>query len=261
MDEYRSAKGTRLAFKGDAAGPKKAKRRPKRPRGEEGAAAAAAAAAGQGRPGGWVAVSSLDDLVGPVALHFHGAGGGLCALSLPLASEALGAGGGQLRPAFHRLPDGAPPAAARPSRVEEVFVGRRSVPTAARADPEYRYFSFKSCRGEYLSAGRDGSVACCAAAIGPLEMWTPVLLPERGDGAIALAIRPPGADADQYLTIDDGEHASLAALVAPARSDAAGPRQVFVAKCQAAIRASSSSHAPAADAGGRRKRARGEPGP
>ncbi|KAJ2773287.1 hypothetical protein IWQ57_001366, partial [Coemansia nantahalensis] len=87
-----------------------------------------------------------------------------------------------MQPAFRAL-HCATLAAAVPSRVEELFVGRRSVPTTASTQQERQLFSFKSCRGAYLSASSAGNVSCSAAAIGPLEMWTPIFLPEAGDGA------------------------------------------------------------------------------
>ncbi|KAJ2765986.1 hypothetical protein IWQ56_003888, partial [Coemansia nantahalensis] len=153
--EYHDAKGTRLAFKGTAKqqSARRAKKAQRKPRPRHGDSAA-----DDGKPqSGWVLASSPDDLVGPVVFCHRDSDGGLHALAVPTADEALALPGTrEMQPAFRAL-HCATLAAAVPSRVEELFVGRRSVPTTASTQQERQLFSFKSCRGAYLSASSAGN--------------------------------------------------------------------------------------------------------
>ncbi|KAJ2253780.1 hypothetical protein GGI13_002515 [Coemansia sp. RSA 455] len=77
-------------------------------------------------------------------------------------------------------------------------------------------------------------------------MWTPVLLPDRGDGALAFMIRPPGVSEDRFLsaetsnTAPEGRPAVLIGSTLPVRIHALGTSigysQIFFAKFQAAIK-------------------------
>ncbi|KAJ2438336.1 hypothetical protein GGF42_008328 [Coemansia sp. RSA 2424] len=119
-------------------------------------------------------------------------------------------------------------------------------------------YSLKSFTGTYLAADRHGRVSCNSAAISALEMWTPVLLPDRGDGAVAFAIRPPGSANDQFLSADTSHpaaehgHAEPTRPTSPVRIHAhgiaIGYSQVFYAKCQAALRHKRQQAAAAASA-------------
>ncbi|ORX68653.1 hypothetical protein DL89DRAFT_268439 [Linderina pennispora] len=228
--EYQSSRSSKLSFKGDK---KKSKSKHKRKHKSDKLSGPAAAASDEAASDGWVPVSSLRDLEGPVSIYFRDES--VHVFSLPPRSEtqALADTSGLL-PALYELTD-ASLATAEPASVEQVFVGRRSVPTATSKDAEANMFSFKSCHGEYLSGSRSGDVTCSAAAIGPLEMWTPVLLPDRGDGAVAFMINPPGSSGDRFLTAEP-DKAKKHSVSVSCEGAHIGFCQVFTAKCQAALR-------------------------
>ncbi|KAJ2474623.1 hypothetical protein IWW56_005789, partial [Coemansia sp. RSA 2131] len=121
-----------------------------------------------------------------------------------------------------------------PTRVEQVFVGRVSVPGNNYVGTRR---SFKSSRGSYVSAGRDGHVECGAAAIGALEMWTPVMVQCEHEGAVALKMCLPGCDDVRYLSIGAQEPQDPkepgAHVEANAHATSIGTHQIFIAKCQA----------------------------
>ncbi|KAJ1944591.1 hypothetical protein GGF37_002122 [Kickxella alabastrina] len=184
---------------------------------------------------GWVPVMTSSDLDGPLAFFFRDEL--VYVLSLPPQEETQAQAiseVGSMPPVFLIL-ENTSLMEAEPSRIEQVFVGRKSVPATEPTDPEARMHSFKSYTGTYLSADRHGNVECKAVAIGPLEMWTPVLLPERGDGAIALTIRPPGSSEDCFLSVETHKTTGRQ-LQVHAGASSIGFCQVFTAKCQAALR-------------------------
>ncbi|KAJ2499756.1 hypothetical protein GGH96_003267 [Coemansia sp. RSA 1972] len=173
----------------------------------------------------WVPISSESDLSGP--LVFYHSGPRIHTLSISVLDSSTSI-------AFYPQPN-TTIEDAEPSRVEQVFVGRVSVP--GNSDINARR-SFKSCRGSYVSAGRDGSVECGAMAIGALEMWTPVMVQDcEHKGAVALKMYMPGSDDVRYLSIAEhdpkdpnvpGTH-----VEAHAHATSIGPRQTFIAKHQA----------------------------
>ncbi|KAJ2893082.1 hypothetical protein GGI21_005477, partial [Coemansia aciculifera] len=196
--EYREARSKKLSFKGEStsskrsadSGATKRKAKKKRHRDTEGAAT------------GWGFIESLDDLEGPIALY-HKDEQLAFVLAMPSREESLArAESSEQTLLLHALSNESL-ADCVPSSVEQVFSVRRSVPTAGPADAEAAMYSLKSFTGTYLAADRHGRVSCASAAIGALEMWTPVLLPDRGDGAVAFMIRPPGATTDQFLSAAD----------------------------------------------------------
>ncbi|KAJ1827142.1 hypothetical protein LPJ56_001822 [Coemansia sp. RSA 2599] len=186
---------------------------------------------------GWVPVTSPSDLEGPIAFYFRD-DEYIYTLSLPpqevSKARILDDKGSEQAVQLVAL-NGTSLLEAEPAAVEQVFVGRKSVPATETTDPEYKMHSFKSYAGSYLSATRTGHVSCSAVAIGPLEKWTPILLPERGEGAIALMIQPPGVSEDYFLSVNDPSSGSQKLSVA-AKPTSIGFCQVFVAKCQAALR-------------------------
>ncbi|KAJ1765271.1 hypothetical protein LPJ62_003154 [Coemansia sp. RSA 2167] len=170
----------------------------------------------------WVPISSESDLSGPLVFYHSDTTIHTLSLSSLDSSSLI---------AFYPQPS-ATIEDVEPSRVEQVFVGRVSVP--GNNDINARR-SFKSCRGLYVSAGQDGSVECGAAAIGALEMWTPVLVQDcEQKGAVALKMCLPGSDDVRYLSIaahdpnEPGTH-----VEANAHATSIGPRQTFIAKHQA----------------------------
>ncbi|KAJ2818056.1 hypothetical protein GGI24_005215 [Coemansia furcata] len=193
---------------------------------------------------GWVPVVSLDDLEGPIALYHRDEQ--LYILATPSKEEIQArADTNELTPALYAL-DNASLMESEPLSVEQVFAVRRSVPMARPGDAEAAMYSLKSFLGTYLSADRHGRISCASMAIGSLEMWTPILLPDRGDGAVAFMIRPPGVSEDRFLSADtcnsatDNGSAVLTESALPIRLHALGTAigypQVFTAKCQAAIK-------------------------
>ncbi|KAJ1864411.1 hypothetical protein LPJ78_003365 [Coemansia sp. RSA 989] len=216
--EYQEARETKLSFKGSKrkSTKREKKHKTKRKRDDNGAA-------NKGDDSGWVPVSSMSDLEGPLAIYFQDECLyilTLCASALELQSLAS-----EGTPMFVKV-DSAQLADAEPSKVEQVFVGRKSIPANAPSEPNY--LSFRSCKTTYLSADRSGQVTCSSVAIGSLEMWEPVLLPEKGKGAIALKITPPGSDKEQYLGIEANKN-SLDSVAVNACSSSIESEQIFIA--------------------------------
>ncbi|KAJ2004660.1 hypothetical protein GGI04_002027 [Coemansia thaxteri] len=264
--EYREVRSKKLLFKGDpATGAKRkadsrisaTKRKSKQNHYEPGASKSASSADAANPATGWVFATSLEDLEGPIALYHRDEQ--LHVLALPSKEEALTlADLGDQPPALYALGGRALSLVeSEPSNVGQVFAVRKSVPTARPSDPEGAMVSLKSFAGMYLSADKCGRVACSSAAIGALEMWTPILLPDRGDGAVAFMIRPPGTAEDRFLSAGTRDatstmaatgteaaaetHSTLPSLTIPAagvhaNGKAIGYSQVFFAKCQAAIK-------------------------
>ncbi|KAI8325597.1 hypothetical protein GQ54DRAFT_308312 [Martensiomyces pterosporus] len=234
--EYQGVKGKRLSFK-SSKDPKRSKggKSPSKHRSKKQHRADKESECQ--RVAGWVPVSSLSDLEGPLSIFFRDEYVHIFSLPPKEETQAL-ADTSEQPPAFYAIED-ASLAEAEPSGVEQVFVGRKSVPTAGPADAEGKMYSLKSCTGKYLSASRHGKVMCSAPAIGPLEMWTPLLLPDRGDGAVAFMISPPGTTGDRFLGAEpqDREHSTSTQrrIAANANADATGFCQVFTVKCQAAL--------------------------
>ncbi|KAJ2488945.1 hypothetical protein IWW37_004373 [Coemansia sp. RSA 2050] len=245
--EYREARSKKLSFKGEAKCTKrdasssdnsapakrKSKKRHREPKDEVPHGAV-----------GWVPIESLDDLEGPIALYHRDEQ--LYILATPPKDETRAqVDMDEQAPALHALGNTSL-MESEPQSAEQVFAARRSVPMAGSSDAEAAMFSLKSLVGTYLSADRHGRVSCASAAIGALEMWTPVLLPDRGDGAVAFTIHPPGLSEDRFLSADTSNtatgssHVALAKSAQPARLHASGTSigysQVFFAKCQAAIK-------------------------
>ncbi|KAJ2739595.1 hypothetical protein GGI20_006082 [Coemansia sp. BCRC 34301] len=165
---------------------------------------------------------------------------------MPCKEEALvRAGSSEQEPALYALSNESL-MECQPTSVEQVFVVRKSVPNAGPADTETTLHSLKSFTGTYMAADRSGRVTCASTAIGALEMWTPVLLPDRDDGAVAFKIRPPGSANDVFLSTDasnsvtEHRHTESIKSTPPvrvhARGTAIGCSQVFFAKCQVAHR-------------------------
>ncbi|KAI9506731.1 hypothetical protein BX070DRAFT_231827 [Coemansia spiralis] len=148
---------------------------------------------------GWVPVSSISDLEGPLVIYFRD--DQLHVLSLPPKEEIQALADAEKRPPVFYALEGVSLMESEPSKVEQVFVGRKSVPNTSMADAQSKLYSFKSCRGTYLSANKHGDIECNSAAIGPLEMWTPIMVPDRGDGAVALMIhQPSNPNTDYFLS-------------------------------------------------------------
>ncbi|KAJ2755723.1 hypothetical protein GGI19_001394 [Coemansia pectinata] len=246
--EYREARSKKLSFKGEAKSakrvangssssgvPTKRKSKKRNRELEDGKCCSAA---------GWVPVESLDDLEGPIALYHRDEQ--LHILAIPSKEEIQArADTNEQVPALYAL-DSASLMESEPLSVEQVFAVRRSVPMAGPADAEAAMYSLKSFVGTYLSADRHGRLSCASTAIGALEMWTPVLLPDRGDGAVAFMTHPPGVSEDRFLSADTCNTATesgcavVTASALPVRLHALGTSigysQVFFAKCQAAIK-------------------------
>ncbi|KAJ1820049.1 hypothetical protein GGH91_000325 [Coemansia sp. RSA 2671] len=242
--EYREARSKKLSFKGeakcagqganssnsDASAKRKSKKRHRESKDEVSHGAA-----------GWVPVESLDDLEGPISLYHRDEQLYIIATPSKEAQVDLN----EQAPALYVVGN-ASLMESEPLSAEQVFAARRSVPMAGPADAEAAMFSLKSFAGTYLSADRHGRVSCASAAIGALEMWSPVLLPDRGDGAVAFMIHPPGLSEGRFLSADTGNTAAessqggMAKSTQPARLHASGTSigysQVFFAKCQAAIK-------------------------
>ncbi|KAJ1648055.1 hypothetical protein LPJ64_000591 [Coemansia asiatica] len=187
---------------------------------------------------GWVPITSLSDLEGPLTFYFRD-DDLIYTLSLPpreaAQTQSLDSADAEQLVQMVALNDTSSILEAEPAAVEQVFVGRKSVPATETTDPEYNMYSFKSYAGSYLSADRKGHIGCSALAIGPLEKWTPVLLPERGEGAIALMIKPPGVSEDYFLSVENPSSGNQSLAVA-AKTTSIGFCQGFIAKCQAALR-------------------------
>ncbi|KAJ1966467.1 hypothetical protein GGI12_000042 [Dipsacomyces acuminosporus] len=242
--EYQSVKGKKLSFKGDKRSkqgkkdrPSSGKDRSKTKRRQRAGSEDECRSSGSG----WVPISSLKDLDGPIAIYFRDEY--VHVLSLPPKDESRAlADKGSQPPALYEIEDGSL-TDAEPSAVEQVLVGRKSVPMAGPNSAESEMYSFKACTGAYLSADRYGKVTCNAVAIGPLEMWTPVLLPDRGDGAVAFMINPPGTADDRFLSAEPQEPLPSADSTRNKRrrigintsATATGFCQVFTVKCQAAL--------------------------
>ncbi|KAJ2448725.1 hypothetical protein EV183_005285 [Coemansia sp. RSA 2336] len=228
--EYQAARETKLSFKGSKRKSAKREKKHKRKRDNDDDDNDVAT---KDNESGWVPVSSTSDLEGPLAIYFQNECLHILTLCAPalelqsLASDGL--------PMFVKV-DSTQLADAEPSKVEQVFVGRKSIPANAPSEPNY--ISFRTCKSTYLSANRSGQVACSSVAIGPLEMWEPVLLPEKGRGAVALKITPPGSDKAQYLGVEAAK-SSRDSIAVNACSSSIEDEQIFTAKCQAHFRGGS----------------------
>ncbi|KAJ2830581.1 hypothetical protein IWW50_000196, partial [Coemansia erecta] len=205
--EYREVKGTKLAFKGDKRksskqDPDKCKEKDKRRSKKKKQHSHNTQPNTTTAEPSWSFVQTLGDLNGPLAFYFRTEHVYTLSLAPTSATQTQTTTIDVGPPEFHRV-DNMGLTDIVPSRVEQVFVARRSVPTDAASSSERDMRSFKSCRNTYLAADHHGVVTCNAMAIGALEVWTPVLVPERGEGAVALKIRPPGCDEDRFLGIDE----------------------------------------------------------
>ncbi|KAJ2659102.1 hypothetical protein IW148_004395 [Coemansia sp. RSA 1199] len=222
--EYQETKKTKLAFKSNK---RKATSNPDKPKRKS------TSSSHKSKPKPkpvdtrtWVPIRSESDLSGPLVFYHPGP----CIHTLSIPSSSLDSSNSI---AFYSQPNAAIEEI-EPIRVEQVFVGRVSVP--GNNDVGTRR-SFKSSRGLYVSAGRDGRVECGAAAIGALEMWTPVMVQCEHEGAVALKMCLPGCDDVRYLSIGTQEPQDPkepgAHVEANAHATSIGTHQIFIAKCQA----------------------------
>ncbi|KAJ2726836.1 hypothetical protein GGI07_000347 [Coemansia sp. Benny D115] len=241
--EYQTRKVKRLSFKGEKKSSKRSKSdraktaerlksisKPKKRSPSGGQVTNAHEAAS-----GWVPVKSLDDLSGPLTIYFRDER--LFVLALPTKEEMqVQALEGLTAPPPRMLAlDDISLTMAEPTGVEQVFVGRRSIPATEKSDPDSQLYSFKSYTGTYISGNRQGSVGCHSVAIGLLEMWTPVLLPDRGDGAVAFSLQIPSVSGDRYLSVEQATE-NKAGLRVHTQATSIGFCEVFTVKCQAALR-------------------------
>ncbi|RKP36972.1 FRG1-like family-domain-containing protein [Dimargaris cristalligena] len=227
MSEYSNIRVNKLSFKGDKPKKKKPKKekssskshRTKRPDESE-------IDANPTTTEGWVPVEELDDLDGPITILFN---------SDPVRFLAVHRDTRCLRGAETTDSTESPKEPqsekvtlhnAEPSDVSQVFMVRRVRNTGSAGR---RPYTFKSNDGKYLSCDAAGDVAVDQVAIGPCELWTPIVRPD--------GISLQNADG-RFLTLAfDSRNESLPQpITTHCRADQIGFCQVFTFKCQAQLK-------------------------
>ncbi|KAJ1652255.1 hypothetical protein IWQ61_007367 [Dispira simplex] len=236
MSEYDTLRmGNKLSFKGDAKKRKKTKsskatqskrtlaRRESHDHNREGETAPPPA----GTHPTWVSVESLADFDGPTSIFFNSEPV-RCVVAVD-DSDAL--------QAQWALDDTDKPfdttQSAHPTSLQQVFIVR-PIPNTdsgirSQAPSNSKSVSIKTSNAHYLSCAQDGTVTTDSMAVGPQEMWTPILRP---DGVSFQSIY------DSFLTlpIDTQTEGSRKPLTLCCTDNGIGFRQVFDVKCQAQLR-------------------------
>ncbi|KAJ1918653.1 hypothetical protein H4219_002456 [Mycoemilia scoparia] len=246
MSEYSVSRGSKLKFKGEKKKKKKGSKSKHSDRSKSNN--------DNDNAEGWVPVECLDDFEGPVVFYFRDSNPRILSLPPDFADGGSNAGGGGIGSINNRQSLLAYPLShesaetqvedAEPTAVEHVFIGQRTIVAREKEDPNIPLpttFTFKTSRGQYLSADRLGFVTSDAPAIGPLEVWTPVIRKdEAGVGAVSLMTEASGKE--RFLSIgiskdqdpeQTGKKDSHIPVGVRADSDSIGFRETFYVKCQA----------------------------
>ncbi|KAJ1967918.1 hypothetical protein IWQ62_001557 [Dispira parvispora] len=235
MSEYDTLrKGNKLSFKGDAKKRKKAKSsKRKQPKGTpaqgefHGHSSEERIAPPASTHSTWVPVESLADFEGPTSIFFN---------SEPVRC-LVAVDDSETLQAQWALDDADQPfdatKSAYPTSLQQVFIVRLIPNTdsgiRSHASSTSKSVSIKTSNGHYVSCARDGTVVTDSMAVGPQEMWTPILRP---DGVSFQSIY------DSFLTlpIDTQTEGSRKSLTLCCTDDGIGFRQVFDVKCQSQLR-------------------------
>ncbi|KAJ1979424.1 hypothetical protein H4R33_005718 [Dimargaris cristalligena] len=265
MSEYSNIRVNKLSFKGDKPKKKKPKKekssskshRTKRPDESE-------IDANPTTTEGWVPVEELDDLDGPITILFNSDPVRFLAvhrdtrclrgvIAEPAPSPVIAEAETTDSTESPKKPQSEKVTLhnAEPSDVSQVFMvrrvrntgsaGRRPVgqppegeaatvgSIGSSSSSSERQYTFKSNDGKYLSCDAAGDVAVDQVAIGPCELWTPIVRPD--------GISLQNADG-RFLTLAfDSRNESLPQpITTHCRADQIGFCQVFTFKCQAQLK-------------------------
>ncbi|KAJ1985191.1 hypothetical protein H4R34_000150 [Dimargaris verticillata] len=223
MSEYHAVRGHKLTFKGDKVKTKKKKPKDKKTRTVDDSQSSAAdiSSADATAHHAWTSVKTVHDLKGPVSIFFN---------SQPVRCLAVDSDQGVVQGVMAQTNHGTlvdSLSMAQPEAVGHVLVAQRvrnTGSTSKTADSDLKY-TFKAFDGKYLSCDAAGTVTVDQLAVGPREMWTPVI---RETGISLQSVY------DTFLTVgfDPQHESSPTPWPVDCKTDQIGFCQTFVMKCQ-----------------------------